>query len=300
MNLTWYTEYDGDAWEEMCNILLALKHGADYQPISDKGGDMGLDGLVVSQHLAYQAYGQEFDAKNPEDLVKNKIHKDLAKLKKNEKDISKLLGSNRISRWVLLLNKKIPHNNLHAYIKKKQDEVTSWDLSIIAPDFQVSIQPPSYLHTEYLELIKKKDERIEIDSQKATDSSMEAIRQNKNFIAVLTKFEKITNKETAEKFAYDQILQHIQYTDQLSQIQKEQPDFYSEIEEIRSDVERDAEQGSILEGTYSSMSNTQNILETRLNNKIGGRLGGRTLKRVRRFIIADWFVRCPLNFKDKD
>lgn len=300
MNLTWYTAYHGDTWEEMCNALLALKHGVNYQPISDKGGDNGLDGLVASQGIIYQAYGQEPENNDPVKGVKGKIHKDLAKLDKNKNSILEIIGTQKISRWVLLLNKEIPSNDLHAYIKKKQDEVISWGLSFIASDFQVLIQPPSYFHTEYLELEKKRDDRIEVDVKKLTAPSMESIRRNTQFIAVLEKFKKITDEKTAEEFAYDEIKQYIENAAQLDLIQKEEPDFYSEIENIRSDVESDAKQGSILSGTYNSMANTQNTLEQRLNNKIGSRLGGATLRRVRKFIIADWFVRCPLNFKSKD
>lgn len=75
--LLWYTELYGDGWEDRCNALLALKHGADYQPIGDKGGDLGLDGLVLCQGIAYQAYGQEPENQDPAKGVKDKIHADL-------------------------------------------------------------------------------------------------------------------------------------------------------------------------------------------------------------------------------
>ena len=300
MSLVWYSQYHGDEWEKMCDALLALKHGADFQPISDKGGDLGLDGLVVSQGIAYQAYGQEPENQDPAKGVKSKIHTDLAKLKKNQDGIVKLLGGKKISRWVLLLNKEIPHNNIHTYAKSKQDEVVSWQLSFVGEGFQVVIQTPTYFETEYLEYQKRRDDRVEVDIPLQASPSMENIRLNEKFIAVFDKFRRITDTdEDAERFAYNEIRNYIENAIQLDEIQKREPDFYSAIEEVRSDVEYDADQGSILSGSNESYSSTKQTLEDRLTNKIGARLGTTTLARVRKYIISDWFVRCPLNFKKK-
>ena len=300
MNTYWYTDYWGDDWEEICNILLGLKHGVDYEPISDTGGDNGLDGLVVSNGTAYQAYGQEPENKDPVKGVKDKIHKDLTKLKTFESDIAEILKNNKISRWVLLLNKAVPHNDIHAFTKKKQEQVKSWELPILTSNFQAIVQPPSYLQSEYNEYKKKKYDRIEVEIEAGIPPSFDSIKEESSFINVSNKFKKITDIKSAEILAYNEIKAHIENTSQFDEIRKQQPDFYSEIEEIRSDVESDAEQGSILEGSYNSFANTRFILESRLNNKIGERLGSSTLKRVRKFIISDWFVRCPLDFKDKD
>jgi len=84
-----------------------------------------------------------------------------------------------------------------------------------------------------------------------------------------------------------------------SEMQRRQPDFFSEIEEIRSEIESDAEQGSIVVGSWDSFSNIKTTLEYRLNAVVGGRLGTKTLSRVRKYTIADWLVRCPLRFKRK-
>ncbi len=301
MNETWYTAYHGDSWEEMCNVLLSLKHGSKYQPISDKGGDMGLDGLVLSDGVAYQAYGQEPDNQNPAKAVKDKIRKDLHKLNDNKDDIHEVVGEAKISRWVLLLNRQIPSSSIHAYAKTQEDEVKTWNLPFLADDFRVFIQPPSYFGTEYLEHKKKKDERVEINISANSAPSLTGLRQHGQFLAVLEKFKKISSEDdVAERLAYKQFKEYFENAEQLSEIRKREPDFYSEIEDIKFDVEADAEEGSLLSGSFESMSQTRNVLESRLNNKIGLRLGANTLNRVRKYIVADWFVRCPLDFKKQE
>ena len=300
MDSFWYRDFYGDDWENRCHALLALKHGANYQPIGDKGGDLGLDGLSLSDGIAYQAYGQEPENKNPAQGVKNKIHTDLGKLKKNQNEILNLLGENKIKRWVLLINKDIPNNSIHQYAKNKENEVKLWQLKFVDSDFQVIIQTPSYFETESLEYHKKKDDRIEVEIPNPQASSMDEIRENEHFIKVFNKFRKITdNDEDAENLALDEIKNYFENAIWLDETQKQQPEFYSSIEEVRSDVEADAKQGSIMDGSFVSFSNTKNTLETRLINKIGARLGTKTLENVRKYIIADWFVRCPLNFKRK-
>lgn len=116
----WYLDYNGDAWEGICNVLLGTKYGTDYQPIGDKGGDLGLDGLNLRAGTAYQAYGQEPENKDPVSGVRKKIGTDLKKLQLNESDIAAIVGGKKIRSWALLLNKEIPHNDLHRYAKQKR------------------------------------------------------------------------------------------------------------------------------------------------------------------------------------
>ncbi|MBY5546366.1 hypothetical protein HFO61_05915 [Rhizobium leguminosarum] len=296
----WYLNYDGKAWEGLCDVLLARKHEADYQPMGDKGGDLGLDGLYARGGTIYQAYGQEPENKDPVGGVRSKIGADLNKLKKNKDEIEEILGDTKIKSWVLLLNKDIPHNHLHRYAKKKEIEVKSWQLPFIASDFQVIIQPPSFLETEWLEYRKRRDDKVEVPISKPQAPEIELLKGNENFRKVYAKFLAIYDApETAERMAYVELKNFIENSIQLDEIRKREPEFYSEIEEIRSDIEMDAESGSLAVGSYETYSGIKTTLEQRLNAVVGGRLGERTLSGVRKFTIADWLVRCPLNFKKK-
>lgn len=296
----WYTLLHGDTWEARCHVLLALKHYADYQPITDKGGDFGLDGIVVSQGLAYQAYGLESGNQDPAKAVKDKIHRDIAKLKANAEEIAPLFGGHMLGRWMLLLNQEIPHSSIHAYAKKKQDWLIAEALPYVADDFQIIIQTPTYFETENLEYHKKKDDKVEVAFDSVEVPDLDGLRTNPKFITVYDKFRVISDTDQdAEYLAYKEVKNHIENDIQIEAIRTREPDFYSEIESVRSDVEEDANEGSMLEGNFNSYSNVKNTLEQRLNNKIGNRLGQQTLANVRKFLIADWLVRCPLRFKAK-
>jgi hypothetical protein len=300
LSYLWYTLLHGDGWEERCHALLALKHATDYQPITDKGGDFGLDGIVVCNNLAYQAYGLEPGNQDAAKSVKDKIHRDITKLKKNADEIAPLFGSQQLKRWVLLLNQDIPHSSIHAYAKAKQDWLISEGLSYVADDFQIIIQTPTFFETENLEYQKKKDDKVEVGFDAIEAPDLDGLRTNPNFITVYDKFRVISDTDQdAEFLAYKEVKNHIENGIQIDAIRTREPDFYSEIETVRSDVEADANEGSMLEGNFNSYSNAKSTLEQRLNHKIGNRLGQQTLANVRKYIIADWLVRCPLRFKAK-
>lgn len=296
--MNWYMKYHGDSWEEICNVLLYLKYEHEYQPISDKGGDMGIDGVVLSAGTAFQAYGIEPENKNPAQTTKNKIHADLTKLKSNEKEISEILGKAKIKIWILLLNRQIPHSSIHSYVKKKEAEVKDWQLSIIDPEFRVVICDPTFLETEYMELKKRQDSRIEINIEKPNIPTLDVLKSNEKYKKVVEKFKDIVGLEEAEQLAYMEIKAYFENTSQLDQIRKREPNLYNEIIDIRSGVEEEAKKGSLTAGNYHSWSNTKTVLNTRLFQQVGDRLGGNTFDRVCNFIIADWFVRCPLKFKN--
>ena len=301
METTWYIDLHGDYWEKRCHVLLSLKYGADYQPISDKGGDLGLDGMVLCRGIVFQAYGQEPETKDWVKGVKDKIHKDLGKLKTNQNRILEILGEKKIKRWLLLYNKEIPNSSIHGYVKGKEKEVKLWQLEFIDNDFQVVVKNPLYFETESLEYHKKRDLRLEVEISNPKQTSMRRIRKNEHYLDVFNKFRKITqNDEEAEEFALNEIKNYLDKDIWLDELLKQLPEFYSEIQEVRSDVEKEARQGSILEGSFTTFSNTKNTLETRLYRKIGARLGTNTLANVREYFIADWFVRCPLDFIRKE
>lgn len=297
----WYLDYDGTRWQRLCDVLLARKYDSEYQPIGDRGGDFGLDGLHTRSGTIYQAYGQEPENKDPAKGVRTKIGTDLGKLKKYCAEIEEILGDTKVKRWVLLLNKEIPSIGLHQYAKKKETEVKSWELSFIEPSFEVGLQTPAFFETEWFEYKKRRDDRVDVlPTSKPAMPEMEILKNTENFQKVYEKFLNVYDTpEHAEEMAYQELKNFIENEIQLDEIRRREPDFYSEIEEVRDDIEQEARAGSLAVGNYENYSNIKQTLEYRLNNVVGGRLGEKTLKGVRKYTIADWLVRCPLKFKKK-
>lgn len=300
--MSWYYKLHGNSWEEHCHTLLNSKHGVDYQPLSHKGGgDLGLDSMVRCQGIVYQIYGLEPDNQNPIKGIKDKIHSDLKKLKTNVEEISVLLGEQKIKRWILLLNKDIFRKPLHSYVRDQENRIKSLNLPIIAPEFEIIIKDPSYLTTEHLEYEKKRDSRIEIKAPTQPITPLEELRSNPEYLKVFNKFRCVAATDIdAENLAYQEIKNYINGSIHLEIIKEEYPNFYGDIETARLNVEEDAEQGSLLSGTYETYTSTKSTLQGRLENTIGSRLAPPTLDIVKKFIISDWLIRCPLSFKETE
>src|SRR3989339_2211734 len=222
----WYSDYYGDEWEEMCNKLLPYKHGPTYQPVTDKGGDWGLDGFVVGQGIAYQAYGQEPENTDPKKGFTNKVSGDLNKLKTYQADIQEFLGDEKINQWVLLFNKQqIPHSDLHKYQTKKKSDVIKFGLPFIADNFSVIFQTPAYLETEYIENKKRIDSSIDVPIPLGTFEVIDELKSNDKYKAIYDKFSVIIDDdETAHKLAYDEAKCYFEYAIQLDEIHRKEPE----------------------------------------------------------------------------
>ncbi len=87
---TKYGIFDGDSWEEICQMCFKSKYydeGYQYMPALPNG-DFGIEGFTKSGKV-FQCYCPDFDydSKNLYEKQRDKITEDLNKLKKNEKEL---------------------------------------------------------------------------------------------------------------------------------------------------------------------------------------------------------------------
>jgi len=131
-------QWSGDDWQAYCDELLAARHGADYQRIPDILGDYGAEGFVAGGTFV-QAYAAEevVEAKKLYDAQRNKITRDLAKIKKNRVYLSSLSGC-AIKR-VIFLVPEVRTKDLLVHCATKAKEVRDSDLQEFAPDFDIRV-----------------------------------------------------------------------------------------------------------------------------------------------------------------
>lgn len=96
-------QWSGDDWQAYCDELLIARYGADYQPIPDELGDYGVEG-VTSDGCAVQAYAAEevVDSKKLYEAQRDKVTRDLGKLRKNRAAITTMIGG-PIKRMILMV-----------------------------------------------------------------------------------------------------------------------------------------------------------------------------------------------------
>lgn len=96
-------QWSGDDWQAYCDELLIARYGADYQRIPDELGDYGAEG-VTSDGCAVQAYAAEevVDSKKLYEAQRDKVTRDLGKLRKNRAAIKAMIGK-PIKRMILMV-----------------------------------------------------------------------------------------------------------------------------------------------------------------------------------------------------
>ena len=147
---TTYGPFDGSSWERLCQLVFKRKFSDDgYVQIPATPGDYGLEGFTKTTGCGFQCYcpDRAYPTKDLHAKQRDKITTDLKKLQTNETDLLKILGTTQLRRWHLV-TPTIAHNELIKHAQTKEAEVRTWNLSIIAPDFQVLLHDADHYATE--------------------------------------------------------------------------------------------------------------------------------------------------------
>lgn len=151
---TAYGAFDGNSWERLCQLVFKRKFTDDgYTHIPATPGDYGLEGFTKTTGCGYQCYCPDkvYPPKELYEKQRDKITTDLKKLQTNEADLTKILGVTKLRRWHLI-TPTIAHNDLIKHAQAKEAEVLGWNLSILAPDFQVLVHDADHYATEIQEI----------------------------------------------------------------------------------------------------------------------------------------------------
>lgn len=147
---TTYGSFNGDSWEDLCQLVFKEKYGEqNYQEMPASPGDFGIEGFIKNTFVAFQCYCPDNQYTQEELYIKqrDKITKDLGKLRKYEADIRSRIGDSKIKEWVFL-TPLITDNKLLKHAQTKELEVKEWGLSIISPKFKVILKDADFYAKE--------------------------------------------------------------------------------------------------------------------------------------------------------
>lgn len=163
---TKYGTFDGDSWEYLCQLVFKLKYkDRQYQEMVASPGDFGIEGFTKLDGIAFQCYCPDNHYTQQELYIKqrDKITIDLGKLKKYESEIQRRLGGTTLKEWVFV-TPTITDNELLRHAQSKQEDVVSWGLSIIDPNFKVLLQDADFFAKEINELQSSQSKKITLFS----------------------------------------------------------------------------------------------------------------------------------------
>jgi len=146
MFITNYGTYNGNTWESVCQICFKQKYGDEYSEVkASSPGDHGIEGFTRTGKV-FQCYcpNDNYSSNKLYGEQRNKITKDLGKLKIYEKQLKLLLGDVKIKKWIFV-TPRIDKNELIKHCTTKTNEYRKLGIDILDKDFEVIAQDAEFL-----------------------------------------------------------------------------------------------------------------------------------------------------------
>ena len=291
-------------WENYFKDIVRLHYlPSNYRDVPDKHvGDFGIECYTLSGHV-FQCYlpEQTADLKKLVESQRKKINADIKKLTEtNVSELSKLFGQISISRWILAT----PANEsavLAQFCAQKSIEVRGLGIPYISDDFEILVHTESDYPKE-VGFLRKETYQMNFDFNSTTTEGAACwIDENTKFLSKLDmKLPKIEgNVERITIIRTFIIQQYLDYQNLMDLLRLEWGDIYSTVFNCIQHRENSLiarfilDAGNTLPGEVikeEMIKLHDNILEEVKSFK------GTDLEKIKWGVIADWLIRCPLDF----
>lgn len=307
MYRTKYGPFNGDTWEDLCQQIFKKKYGSiGYQEMKASPGDFGIEGFTKKSGLAFQCYCPDNNYTQDElyEKQRDKITKDLKKLKTYEKELKSRLGDTKIKEWVFV-SPELNHNKLLEHAQKKLEELKDLGLSIISEDITILLKDADFYTTEinHFQIINGEklvfDDGVQTLSIHESDEDLSEYEKNinrKNKVRCnhksssddekLRKINEITNKNWLEGEGF------------IKKIETAAPKIYHHIVRVINQYEDEVSEISI------SWTGTADDLTTKVKENLFQRLrdeipdmSATDQRKISNHMVAKWIALCPLDFE---
>jgi hypothetical protein len=291
-------------WEDHIQKVLKLRYKqGGYQEIpAETHGDCGLEG-VASDGNVYQCYSAQ-DYVTPAELLKKqkgKITADIGKLLNNEQELLEILGSVKIRRWYLV----VPHwknKDLIKHAKEKEAFVRKSGAKHIHPDFETFIITGDDFLIEKQELASVNSYGFDALPPAVDDSSLNAWLDNASNLTLIANLDHkaplIVGDRQAQlpKFRSRIVKNFIHGKSVLNRLQKELPETFKRVADLKQQKEDDLETETALAQSVPAeiFEDTLKSFKGQLAKTPG--LSERATTVIANEAVADWVMRCPLEF----
>jgi hypothetical protein len=304
---TKFGPYDGDSWEAMMQICFRLKYETEhYQPVPASSGDCGIEGFTKNGKV-FQCYcpDNNLSSKDLYEKQRDKITTDIKKLSLYQKKLSRFLNGTLIKEWIFVTPES-RMNDLLLHCNSKTDEVRKLNLPIIDSNFKVIIHDIDNFVREIPIALNADGQKLLIDKEQIDGGSLikwkdqkidlvsNAIRKHtKRFPGNASGIEEKVNKltdATIESFL-DQITI-------LTRWRQLHPDDYEKFLILFSQIEKEIAELCMFPSDDNNLLYKQFriLVKERLTGNFGY-LNEITIDNLTNGAIADWLLRCPLDFE---
>ncbi|MDR7278380.1 hypothetical protein [Catenuloplanes atrovinosus] len=296
--------WQGEDWEKWCLQLLQLAYGRDsVQPVPARHkGDLGIEAFTHDGH-AFQCYAvqEPVPTKERYEKQRDKLTTDIGKLLIKKEDFIRMLGSIQLHCYFFMLP-LWDSKELVQHATTKALEVKSWDLPFIdSSNFRIMIANDDSFADARGKLLARPPDLVSISPVNSDDTSAWISENSEPYETIDRKLTNIFTEEERRKRYIESLLgKHIESGNTLEKLRTRFPDQWEvAVATIRSqesflDLEHlDGSKPPSTTLVKEIVNDLRNTL-TRDVNLIGpGAING-----IAWGTIADWLIRCPLDFED--
>lgn len=293
------TNWDGDEWEEWCILLIRRRYGADQVQVvpAKHRGDLGIEAFTYDG-CAFQCYAAQepITVKDRYEKQRDKLTADLAKLADRQEKFLRLLGNVTIRRYMFM----VPFFDSHELVQHastKAAEYRALNLPHLHSDFQIVVVDEDAYADIREEVLLKPRPLVEV--QEHTQEDVAAwIRANEQAVsAAERKLLGVIQDDPRRLQAIEAlIMQYIKGENALADIRRKFPENW----EMTTRYRNQKEQLLIFEYPstdigFNSLATIAKEIEHELSEEVPA-LDSRLRIAIAWASIADWIMRCPLDF----
>jgi len=308
MYRTPYGNFNGDSWEDFCQLCFKLKYENDgYQEMPAWQGDLGIEGFT-SSGIFFQCYcpDTEYNPDKLYEMQRDKITTDLCKLVTYEKELKAYLKTIQVTKWIFV-TPEYKKKDLVKHCQDKAEDYRKITSSILAPDFDVLVHDIEFYSEQIPIFLNFREKKLDIDpKEKKSEGEIadwksksislvdNAIKKHKQRIPekaknIDEKINNLTQKSVSDFLNGDAMIRKWaeKYQDQYEKFQKVVDQFEKRVEE----------KCAVADGNSNLLYNE---IEVELNEKIKASfsfLDVTMIDRLTARVMADWILRCPISFE---
>lgn len=300
---------EGKEWQRWATKLLQCHYSkGDYQEVPDTDrGDAGIEGFTTNGRV-YQMYGPEGDltVAQRHTKIRDKMTEDVGKFIANKNGrLSRLLGSTKVKRWILLVP-SFDSKDTVEHAARKTREILDASLFYVDPgDFKVILLAEDAFAKERAVLLAHAVEGIDIQVDSVGDADIDGWSGNESNEPKLeqltrktAKMPTLTSADRRRKFEREVIRWWLEGQNVLDGL-RDYPEAWEAIRRAKSEQEKYLQGHCMVtdQAPYPLLLESLNQIEQAVRDQVHALAQG-SRKAVAHEAIADWLLRCPLDFPE--
>lgn len=294
--------FDGNAWQELANTLLLLKFGTgNYQRVPDQHlGDWGIEGFT-SDGEVFQCYAPDkpYTAQELYNHQRSKITTDIKKFIKNEAKLQAILPNGiKFKKWYFLTTQH-HSKDLITHCQKKTEEVKRKS-SHVTSDFQIiTYSGNDFFVTQIPQYVSRGVSKLRLAIPPITETPPEFSNHSVSHSTVAGKLRRgglaegrINNEATSY------IKDFLVWRSIIATIKDVSPELHDNFVERINSLEINTQRHYQLRNSLqvAELITEFEKLKQNIIQDLGNQIEITTLDYLTRGVIADWLIRCPIDF----